>query len=455
MRDGLIIVVLAVVLAVSLFRPWIGVMAWTMTSLGSPHHQFGYASRDWPVAMGIAICTMLGLLMTRQRQNPLVGFGPWTLLLFVIWICITLPASIYFDESYPLWERSMKIFLMLFVSMALITDVKKLHVFIWINVVSIAYYGVKGGVFTLTTGGNYRVWGTGGFIEGNNELAVALVTIVPLMRYLQLRMVRKWAIHTMSASMLLCIVAAVGTQSRGALIALAALGAFFWIKSPNKIGWGVALTTLVVAGLALMPEQWWERMGTIKSYEEDGSALGRINAWWVAWNLAKDKILGGGFMIYNPGVFARYAPVPDDVHAAHSIYFQIMGEHGFVGLALFLAIGASTWFAARRLAKLAKKTPSLKWAKDLAPMIQVSLIAFASGGAFLSLAYFDLPYNVMAIVVLAVRFASLEVPKPARSMAPDFSAVQTDPMQNQRPMLVTLAPDSPNMHQTPPMQRML
>jgi hypothetical protein len=34
-------------------------------------------------------------------------------------------------------------------------------------------------------------------------------------------------------------------------------------------------------------------------------------------------------------------------------------------------------------------------------MVQVSLVGYAVGGAFLSLAYFDLPYNMMVMVVLA------------------------------------------------------
>ena len=123
----------------------------------------------------------------------------------------------------------------------------------------------------------------------------------------------------------------------------------------------------------------------------------------MAFNLAKDRIFGGGFMIWTGSVFQIYGPEPDRVHAAHSIYFQVLGEHGFIGLALFLAIGVSTWLAARDLIKLCRRWPQHKWAADLGPMIQVSMIAYASSGAFLSLAYYDLPYNVMVMTVVAQR----------------------------------------------------
>jgi probable O-glycosylation ligase (exosortase A-associated) len=129
--------------------------------------------------------------------------------------------------------------------------------------------------------------------------------------------------------------------------------------------------------------------------------MGRINAWWMAWNLAVDRPLGGGYDIYWPEVFARYAPVPDDVHAAHSIYFQVLGEHGFVGLGLFLLLWIMAWRTAGYLRRTGPMLPATRWTADLGAMTQASLAGYAVGGAFLSLAYFDLPYNLMLLVVLA------------------------------------------------------
>lgn len=60
-------------------------------------------------------------------------------------------------------------------------------------------------------------------------------------------------------------------------------------------------------------------------------------------NLARDRFPGGGFDVSDAAIFARYAPNPMDVHAAHSIYFQALGEHGFVGLLIYLALGIATW----------------------------------------------------------------------------------------------------------------
>lgn len=422
MRDMLILVLLVACTLWSLKAPWVGVMAWTLVSLMSPHVNFGYAAASWPVASGIAVCTLLGLLATKERANPLALSPPKFLLAFVIWTCITLPFSMIFEPSYDLWVRSLKIYLMLFVTLALVDSRKKLDVFIWINVVAIGYYGVKGGMFTIATGGNYRVWGPGGFIEGNNEVALAVLSIVPLIRYLQTQLVRRWAIHLATFCMLMCVATSLGTQSRGALVGLAGMGAFFWLKSDKKVVGGVVILLIVMMGLPLMPDTWWDRMNTIKTYDEDDSALGRINAWGMAFNLAKDRLFGGGFMIWTGQIFQVYGPEPNRVHAAHSIYFQVMGEHGFIGLILFLCIGATTWWTARDLIRTSRQYPQFLWAGHLGAMVQVSMIAYATAGAFLSLAYFDLPYNVMVMAVVARRLVLAELAQGLPALPPSAAA---------------------------------
>ena len=129
--------------------------------------------------------------------------------------------------------------------------------------------------------------------------------------------------------------------------------------------------------------------------------MGRINAWGMAFNLAKDRpLVGGGFEVYVPSVFSRYAPDPTDLHAAHSIYFAALGEHGFIGLALFLGLGIASWRTASWIAQRAKGIAELRWAADLALMIQVAMVGYAVGGAFLSLLYYDVPYYLVAVLVL-------------------------------------------------------
>lgn len=403
LRDLLLMVIFVAGTVYALRQPWVGAVMSVWISLMSPHVEFGYGAAEWPVAAAVAGATIVGTLVTRDKQQPFIGVPVWALLAFWIWTCITLPTSFYFDDSFPLWVRSTKINVLVLVTIALIDTKFKLDMFVLAVVVSLGYFGVKGGLFTLATGGNYRVWGPGGFVEGNNELALALVMTIPLVYYSGTQATNIWAKRLANFTLMILPVTVLGSHSRGALLALGILAAAFWTKTKHKVLFGAIGVLVGVLALSFMPVEWWDRMSTIKTYDQDASAMGRINAWWSAWNLAKANFFGGGFMIYTPEVFAKYAPDPEDVHAAHSIYFQVLGEHGFVGLALFLSVGATTFLTCRKLIKIGKTAPQLEWAANLGAMLQVSAVGFAVGGAFLSLAYFDLPYYQMAMAVTALR----------------------------------------------------
>ena len=64
----------------------------------------------------------------------------------------------------------------------------------------------------------------------------------------------------------------------------------------------------------------------------------------------------------------------------------------------------ATWLTARSLITAARQDPAQRWAGDLGTMVQVSMIGYGATGTFLSLAYYDLPYNVMAMATLALLF---------------------------------------------------
>jgi probable O-glycosylation ligase (exosortase A-associated) len=231
-------------------------------------------------------------------------------------------------------------------------------------------------------------------------LALAMVMTIPLIRYLYLHETNKYVKLGLMAAMLLTAIAAFGTQSRGALVALTLTGAIFWLKSRQKVVTAVFVVVAAAAGTALMPQEWFDRMSTIETYEQDESAQGRLNQWGNAINIANDRIVGGGFETWQRPVCQLYAPNPDDCRDVHSIYFEVLGEHGWIGLALFLGLLLMTWMKCGAIIRRSKRHSTLTWARDLAAMIQVSLVAYMSAGAFLGLAYFDYIYHLIAVAVV-------------------------------------------------------
>lgn len=402
MRDLLIVTLVVAGAAMALKRPWIGVMLWTWLSIMNPHRYAWGFSVNAPLAMIAGLSTLIGLLFTKERQSPFKGAPVWFLAAFTVWMTLSWLLGVDPAGDQALWNRSIKIFLMTFVALALLSNKYQIMAFAWITVGSLAILGAKGGFFTIATGGNYRVWGPeGSFISDNNSFALALIMIIPLLHFLQLQVQGKWGKHGLSATILFCTAAALGSHSRGALLALIAMSAMFWWRSQRKGLMSVLIVIAVVALIPMMPESWWSRMETIETYQEDASAMGRINAWIVAWEVAKHHFFGGGMSYQHAEFFYAYGPYQTIVRAAHSIYFEILGNHGFIGLGLFLFIWFTAYHTAGWLRKHTRDIPEAKWTADLGAMIQVGLVGYAAGGAFLSLAYFDLPYNMMVMVVLA------------------------------------------------------
>jgi len=370
----------------------------------NPHRFTWGLAYDFPVAAVIAAGTLAGLLFTREpKQLPLT---PTTMvwLGFTLWVGVTTIFAIFPDHAFAEWGRTMKIMLFSFVMVMIMREPQRLHLLIWVVVISIGFFGLKGGAFTLLhpTGGRQLVYGPpDSFIGENNALALATIMTIPLMRYLQLSSNDKWIKRGLLVLMLMSSISVIGSFSRGALLAAGAMVTYLWLKSPKRLASGIVIALVLAVALVIAPEQWFERMHTIGEYKEDASAMGRINAWWMAFHLANDRpLVGGGFDAFDAVTFARYAPVPDDIHDAHSIYFEVLAEQGYVGLLLFLLLG---WFSLRSGKWVRNKTrnrPDLKWAHELSGMLQVSMIGYAVGGAFLGLAYFDLYYSLVAMMVI-------------------------------------------------------
>lgn len=401
MRDILIVGIVLLGAVAALRHAWIGVMLWTWLSIMNPHrYSYGFAY-DAPLA-AIAFCaTAAGLLMSRDRASPFQSNSAVLLVIFMVWVSLSTVFGLEPSEDYWQWNKVMKVDVMILVALVLLSSKKHILALTWVATGSLALLGAKGGLFTLMTGGNFRVWGPpGSFIEDNNEFALSLVMTIPLLRFLQMQLTHKWGRLALTGTMLLCAVAALGSYSRGALLAISAMTVYLWWNGKNKLTLGLGLMVAAPLMIAFMPDAWMGRMSSIGEYQEDDSSMGRISAWWNAWNLAFHYPFGVGFNAARPELFARYSPYPEKVHAAHSIYFQVLGNHGFIGLFLFLAIWITTWRSAGWLRKHADRIPQAQWCADLGAMCQVCLVGYIVGGAFLSLAYFDLPYNVMVLVVV-------------------------------------------------------
>lgn len=397
----------------ALKRPYYGALLWVWISVMNPHRLAWGFAYSLPLAQIAVLVTLLGMLLKSREIRWPRGAPTLLLLLLTLWMGVTTLTAILVEPSLERYLELLKVIFMTFIIAMVVRIREEIAGLVWVIVTSLSFYGVKGGIFTILSGGSYRVWGPAdSIINGNNELAVALIMIVPLLFYLSRHVSigmpgflaaesrQKKIKLALVGAMGLCGIAAIGSQSRGALLAISAMLAVLWWRSDKKMPLTIMFILLIPFVLMLMPESWYARMETIKTYEQDASAMGRINAWTMAWNIAVDRVTGAGFATAARVIYELYAPDPNIVLVAHSIYFQVLGEHGFIGLLLYLAMWLSTYAMAGRIVKLANAIPELEWAESLASMLKVSLIGFAVGGAFLSLAYWDMPFYLLVVVVV-------------------------------------------------------
>ncbi|MAT52320.1 MAG: putative O-glycosylation ligase, exosortase A system-associated [Porticoccaceae bacterium] len=403
MRDILVTLLVFGSLPFILMRPYVGVLVWSWLSYMNPHRLTWGFAYDMPFAQIVAVTLLISVFINKDKKGIPLNATTTIWILFVGWMLITTLNAVYFDRAFDYFIRVAKIQLITFLTLMLITTKDRLNYLIWTIVLSIGFFTLKGGLFTILTGGAHRVYGPeDSMISENNAMGLTTLMVIPLMYYLWTVTSHKWVKRFLLLAIVLSVAAALGSQSRGALVATIAVGGYFWWQSKSKVITGIALVLLLGIGVMFMPESWHERMDSIRNYEEDESAMSRIHAWTYSLNIASDRITGGGFNSWSRPTYAVYSPEGKGTYVAHSIYFNVLADHGWLGLILFLLIWGWTWMNLSKVARITRNDALYRDFHVLSRMIKVSLVAYFSGGAFLSLSYFDLPWHLFAIAVIVV-----------------------------------------------------
>lgn len=409
--------------------PYIGVLVWSWLGYMNPHRLAWGFAYSFPWVQLVAITTMLGfLLSSKEKFRFPVRSVSILFLMLLAWMAVTSAYAFVPDVAWSRFFVFLKIMVLVFFTLILVQSRERLHWLMWVIAVSIGFFGVKGGIFVIATGGHYVVIGPPeSFIHNSNDIALAMAMVIPLMRYLQLQEKQKWVRIGLWCAMGLTSVSILGTYSRGGMLTLGAVLLMMFWKTRGK--WIVAIVAALAIPvmLTLVPQQWYERMGTIETYQQDESAMGRIQSWKFATNIALDRpLVGGGFRPYlEPGAWAKYAPPNTPSREIHSIYFKMLGEQGFVGLTIFLLLLFLSWRNLVWVRKRTKSLPDWKWAYDLSSMLYVSGVAYCVGGTFLPQPYFDLAYQLLAVGLLVRVRVEKDLPAtepvPARAGQPQVN----------------------------------
>ena len=406
--------------------PFNGVLVWYVFSLGNFHTLiWGGPFAALNYAYVIAVLTCLSWLFSRaeRKQLPITPLVVLTLL-FSIWITFTSWFALAPGEDvWNKWITVQKILFMCLVGYALTTTRERLNQLIWAVVLTIGLWGVKGALSSILHGGSEIHGPDGGMLADNNDFGLGLIVMLPLVFYQRHLATNRHVRRGLMLMGFLVTLAVFFTYSRGALVGVCAMGAVFWLRSRAKFATALLIAVLAVSIYSVAPEQWFKRMGTIETYQDDGSAMSRIHLWQVSLRIAElHPITGGGFRVtFSPTVTNNMLRGTDlgrltKPRAAHSIYFDALSEHGWVGLSLFLMILGYSWVNCAWLTRHSRNRPDLAWANLLGRMGQAVLVGYATAGAFASQAYLDEYWCIIFIFEAARRLLAKQI-APAGALA--------------------------------------
>lgn len=413
MRDYLVLAIVFLSVPIALVNPYYGILVWSWLAYFNPHRYCWGIAREFPVAIVIAVPTLIGALFAGKNHRIITRE---TLLLTAQWIWFGVTS--YYITTVPQFsghvrdardhlETISKILLMTVVTIVLVNSRQKLRGLILVIIASFGFRALVASIFFVTTGGQYKIWGPDGtFLADNNDFALALNMTIPMFFFLARSEAARWVRIGIRVLMVSVIISVIGTYSRGGLVGLSVTALMLVLNSRHKVV-GLLLLSIGLGGILMFSTvAWKDRMSSFTQGNLDASAESRLTIWRGGWRLVQDyPITGGGFEVYTDGsAFSRYIDEADKAlygqHGPHSIYLQTLGEQGFVGLGLFIGLIASCFWSLHRLRRQSAWNGELAWAVPYTRMFEISLLAYLANGATLGRAYFDLFYQIVACVVV-------------------------------------------------------
>jgi probable O-glycosylation ligase (exosortase A-associated) len=415
MKDLLFILMFFPFIYLALKNPFIGLCAWSWTIMVVPKNMLWGVASDLRFTYILAIITIIGMFFDKDpfRQKPHSSLW-WLMVLFLVHTGISNFSTMGSNAlSWGVWSDFFKAIVFSTLIIMLLTTRNRIETFILVLLTGAGFNIFFEGMKFAVSMGSYEIIGIrNSMMTDNNLFALIILMILPLYLYIIPIIKQKYIKLGFIGLAGLSAICVIGSYSRGGFIGLLIVGSQVFIKSKRKIL--LLMFSAVFASTALFivndNDKWGDRMQTIENAEEDNSFLQRVTAWKLATVAALDNPFYGvgqdsmqhfhvwSYYYYdiNKLDFIKTKNVNrDKAKAAHSIYFQVLGDAGFIGLLFFLVILIKSFFLSRSLAKNSVDN----WIRELGSAIKIILVVYMTAGGLLSLAYYDLVYAFIAILI--------------------------------------------------------
>lgn len=345
------------------------------------------------IALFIAIFSNVARGQFRFNFNPL-------LLIYLAFLSSLTVSTIFAYDSVRAWSMYNRFLPPMWVTpivvFATIHNLKLLKLVFWVSAGGLGFNAFKAGLSLTISGGGHLTSQISGFVGDNNVFGLVLCLVIAVLIGLRrdlpnIKAIKKFYIFFI-IFIFLCIIY---TKSRGALLSIIIIFFLAGVLSGKPLRSVFLLFTAGLLVYLIIPPEYFDRLDTLQDINADESAMGRIENWYLAWKAALNHpFFGVGPDNHIP--YNRFLYPDIQMRVAHSIYFQVLGELGFIGFGFYLSfillglwILFKTW---RFMVTASIDYPDFSWARDLSFWMVCGYVGYLFGSAFLNMLYIEFPW---------------------------------------------------------------
>lgn len=420
MRDLIFVAFLAAFFAGGFRKPFLFVLAYVYIDIVSPQRLTYILLNSVPISLiAVGLC-VAGWALVDDKRDSRVGPRQLLILLLLLYCWLTTRNADFPVEALDKWGWVWKaLAFAAFLPLTLRTKLR-IEALLLIMILSASSIIIVGGIKTIASGGggygslNLMVDNNSGLYEGSTISTVAIAIIPLILWFSRYGTIFRpdWKVRTFCYALVFsCLLIPVGTSTRTGLLCIGLVAVLMLRDTKRKVLYLGILGVLGLAAIPLLPSTFTDRMSTIKTYKADESASTRLAVWKWTWEYAKDHPLGGGFEMYRQNQI-RYDTEKvegqegnlsidrkltiDKARAFHSAYFEMLGEQGYPGLALWLIINLTGIIRMEVIRhRYRKAPPDQAWITPLAGALQSGHLVYLLGAAFIAIAFQPFVYMLI------------------------------------------------------------
>lgn len=424
MRDLFFLGFLGLFFLMGLRRPFLLVAVYAYIDIVSPQRLSYFLLNSIPIS-AIAFALMVGTwLLLDDKRDCRFSFRQGLMLLLVAWCGYTTFTADFPVEALTKWNWVWKAIIAgIFLPLVLRTRLR-IEALCLFMILCASTIIINGGMKTALSGGGYGVLNlmvenNSGLYEGSIISCVA-ISLIPLILWFTRHgtiFPPDWKVKGFCYCLCLaCLLMPVGTEARTGLVCIVILGGLMLLRSKRKFIYGPLMLLGALVSIPFLPASFTDRMKTIENHQGDESASTRVAVWMWTLDYVKQHPGGGGFDNYLQNSFTYFATstvgegdakrverrlVTDKGRAYHSAYFELLGEQGYFGFAIWALLHLLCFIRTEIIRRTyrTRDGPDEAWIAPFALALQQGHIVYMIGSLFVGIAYQPFIFMMLALQI--------------------------------------------------------